>query len=87
MRDCSIYRIADVMLALSLVPIALLLAILLPILNLPFNPGPLLFRQSRVGHKGTIFVMYKFRTLDDAGQATRFAKFLRASQLDEVPES
>ena len=62
--------------------------------------GPVLYRQQRVGRRGTIFYCYKFRTmrvdaeadtgatwaLDDDPRITRVGKFLRASRLDEIPQ-
>lgn len=58
---------------------------------------PMLFTQRRPGINGTIFLMYKFRTmtnerdsegnlLPDEKRLTRFGKFLRTSSLDELPE-
>jgi sugar transferase (PEP-CTERM system associated) len=64
------------------------------------SPGPVLYRQQRVGRRGVIFYCYKFRTmrvdaeadtgatwaLDDDPRITRVGKFLRASRLDEIPQ-
>ena len=58
---------------------------------------PILFRQTRPGLGGKPFVMYKFRTmqnaidadgrrLGDARRMTRLGRFLRAMSLDELPE-
>lgn len=63
------------------------------------SPGPVLYRQRRVGRGGTFFC-YKFRTMrqdaeadtgatwatDDDPRITRVGKFLRASRLDEIPQ-
>ncbi|MCX7022460.1 MAG: sugar transferase [bacterium] len=60
------------------------------------SPGPALFRQERVGHRGRIFPMYKFRTMEadadgrgitSAGdpRITRVGAFLRSWKLDELP--
>jgi lipopolysaccharide/colanic/teichoic acid biosynthesis glycosyltransferase len=59
--------------------------------------SPVIFRQTRPGLGGRPFVMYKFRTMDEArderGSALpdedrlgRFGRFLRATSLDELPE-
>ena len=64
------------------------------------SPGPVLYRQRRVGRGGTTFYCYKFRTMrqdaeadtgatwatDDDPRITRVGHFLRASRLDEIPQ-
>lgn len=64
------------------------------------SPGPILYRQKRVGRGGSIFYCYKFRTMrqdaeadtgatwawDDDPRITRVGHFLRASRLDEIPQ-
>lgn len=62
------------------------------------SPGPALFLQQRVGRGGTLFWIYKFRTMrqDSAGDAqltvgrdariTRAGHFLRAYKIDELPQ-
>ena len=63
------------------------------------STGPVLFRQERVGLKGKIFQILKFRTMcveaEDKGRQitvrndpriTRSGEFLRKSKLDELPQ-
>jgi lipopolysaccharide/colanic/teichoic acid biosynthesis glycosyltransferase len=62
------------------------------------SPGPVFFRQQRVGRHGKLFVIYKFRTMtadpDDTVQLTvgrdrritRAGAFLREHKLDELPQ-
>ncbi|WP_455436899.1 sugar transferase [Hungatella hathewayi] len=74
-------------------PLLLILALLVGI-NMGF---PILFKQERVGKDEKIFMLYKFRSmnnkkevngnlLSDDKRITTFGKFLRDSSLDELPE-
>ncbi|RNC67197.1 MAG: TIGR03013 family PEP-CTERM/XrtA system glycosyltransferase [Desulfuromonadales bacterium] len=93
-------RGADIV--LSLIGIVLTLP-LLPFIALGImltSPGPILFRQLRVGEREKSFVLYKFRTMradaeketgavwaqKDDPRITKFGKFLRTSRLDEIPQ-
>ena len=90
----------------SIIMSALLLLIVSPLI--PFvilaikldSPGPVLYRQKRVGLGGSTFFCYKFRTMrqdaeadkgatwatDDDPRITRVGRFLRSSRLDEIPQ-
>ena len=62
------------------------------------SPGPVFFRQQRVGRHGKLFSIYKFRTMsaEPAGtleltvgrdrRITRAGQFLRDYKLDELPQ-
>src|ERR1700742_4904182 len=63
------------------------------------SPGPVFFRQERVGRHGKVFRIHKFRTMAvDAEQrgpqltvgadtrVTRVGRVLRAHRLDELPQ-
>ena len=64
------------------------------------SPGPILYRQRRVGRYGKEFVMYKLRTMVDRAEAetgpvlagsaderiTRVGRVLRAARIDEIPQ-
>ncbi|MGH9560723.1 MAG: exopolysaccharide biosynthesis polyprenyl glycosylphosphotransferase, partial [Terracidiphilus sp.] len=63
------------------------------------SPGPIFFRQIRVGRHGRPFTLLKFRTMKADAEAdgavwattndprvTRIGKFLRSSRLDEIPQ-
>jgi O-antigen biosynthesis protein WbqP len=61
------------------------------------SPGPVLFVQKRVGRNGQAFLIFKFRSMPvstgeiasgELGQMEigRFAKFIRRTNLDELPQ-
>ena len=64
------------------------------------SPGPIFYRQKRVGRGGVSFYCYKFRTMrqdaeadtgatwatDNDPRITRVGQFLRSSRLDEIPQ-
>ena len=95
-----IKRGADVVLSLlaliCLSPVYLLVALAVKLTS----PGPVLFRQKRVGRGGRLFTIYKFRTMrtdtprdtathllqDPSRYITRVGAFLRRSSLDELPQ-
>jgi lipopolysaccharide/colanic/teichoic acid biosynthesis glycosyltransferase len=90
-------RLFDLLLSalglLLLAPLLLLIALWVKL----DSPGPVFFRQERVGRHGRAFLIHKFRTMrvDNAGlqitvgadpRITRSGHFLRASKLDELPQ-
>lgn len=63
------------------------------------SPGPVIYRQERVGRNRRVFTMYKFRSMAAGGEAdatswgtrgdprrTRFGAFLRRYSIDELPQ-
>ncbi len=90
----------------SLVAAAILLLLVLPVI--PFvilaikfdSPGPVMYRQKRIGLGGKVFYCYKFRTMrqdaeadrgatwatDDDPRITPVGRFLRMVRLDEIPQ-
>lgn len=63
------------------------------------SPGPVFFRQTRIGRYGRPFCIYKFRTMRQDAEAngavwakkndsrvTGLGKFMRKTRLDEIPQ-
>jgi lipopolysaccharide/colanic/teichoic acid biosynthesis glycosyltransferase len=91
----------DFAFALVLLPFVLpLMALVAAAIRLE-APGPVLFRQKRVGHSGRPITVYKFRTMhaveaedsrhsamtkEDDDRITKIGKLLRNLRLDELPQ-
>src|SRR5437016_1714501 len=56
-------RLLDLGTILLLSPLLLLLGLVLSLLVKISSPGPIVFRQRRVGYKGGEFTCFKFRTM------------------------
>lgn len=92
-------RLSDLILAwiglLFLSPLFVLIALAIKL----DSPGAIFFRGKRVGKNGTIFYIYKFRTMiadavrrgpgittGEDWRITHVGKFLRRTKLDELPQ-
>ncbi|MCC9166772.1 undecaprenyl-phosphate glucose phosphotransferase [Pontibacter harenae] len=94
----AVKRVFDI--AFSLMVICLLFPIVLPIIAIAIrleSKGPIFFKQLRPGKKNRLFVCYKFRTMfvnnqtemqatKDDPRVTRVGRFLRKTNLDEIPQ-
>ena len=56
-------RAIDICFCISLLPILVLAALVMTIIHWGVSPGPLFFRQNRVGFRGGRFEIFKFRTM------------------------
>ncbi|MEW6744134.1 MAG: TIGR03013 family XrtA/PEP-CTERM system glycosyltransferase [Planctomycetota bacterium] len=77
-------------------PIALLAAVAIKL----DSPGPILFRQKRVGKEGRVFTLLKFRSMrsdaekttgpvwasEDDQRVTRVGRVIRRLRIDEIPQ-
>ena len=92
-------RVCDFAGSLLLMVVGLPIFLLLALIIRLDSPGPILFRQERVGHNGELFKMFKFRTMhasapayeyspraSDDSRITRVGRFLRRTSLDELPQ-
>jgi lipopolysaccharide/colanic/teichoic acid biosynthesis glycosyltransferase len=91
----------DFLFALAVLPVALPVMAGCAVAIRLDSKGPALFRQTRVGHAGRQFTVYKFRTMrdvliaderqaamtqDDDDRITRVGRTLRKLRLDELPQ-
>lgn len=89
MLDISIVFIAVICLSPLMIIVALLIKIV--------DPGPIIFKQNRVGRNGDKFSFFKFRSMpvntgdlasDEVGQVklTWVGKMIRRTNIDELPQ-
>jgi len=97
--DTALRRLVDLVLAgAGLLVCSPLIAAIGGLVRLT-RPGPVLFRQERVGRDGRPFLIWKFRTMTaDAAargaavsgpadpRVTRVGRYLRPARLDELPQ-
>lgn len=95
-RKYSIDRFLGICASVVLLPVFALLAVLIFI----DDPGPIIFKQKRVGNHKKYFHIYKFRTMkvdtpkdvpthllkNPDQYITRMGHFLRKTSLDELPQ-
>ena len=95
-----IKRILDFLLSLlAIVALSPMLLVISAVIRFT-SPGPVLFKQKRVGQGKRHFMIYKFRTMrtdapkdqpthllkDPSAYITPVGRFLRRSSLDELPQ-
>ncbi|RRD40743.1 exopolysaccharide biosynthesis polyprenyl glycosylphosphotransferase [Leptotrichia sp. OH3620_COT-345] len=95
----NVKRGLDLIIAFILIillsPVALITAFIIKL----ESPGPVIFKQTRIGENGKKFKIYKFRsmklhdgtkypkyTLDNDNRVTKFGSFMRKTRIDELPQ-
>lgn len=93
-------RFIDIVLSVIGLVICIIPMVLIAIAIKLNSAGPVLFKQKRIGYKGKVFEIWKFRSMcvgaEQTGsgvysgkgdpRVTRVGRFLRASSLDELPQ-
>ena len=78
-------------------PILLITALLIKV----ESPGPVIFKQKRIGYKAKVFDIYKFRSMKNDSEhtgsgvysgkgdprVTKVGKVIRATSIDELPQA
>jgi len=96
----KVISIADIFFSMALFFIFISCLPFVWLSNLLFSPGPLFYKQSRVGKNGKIFAMIKFRsmkidaesdgvarfTIQNDKRVTPVGSFLRKTRIDELPQ-
>ena len=93
-----IKRLMDVIVSIGLLFLLMPIFILVALLIKFGDKGPVFFTQERLGFKGKLFIIYKFRSMTtvkhdemvqvhkDSGEVTWIGKFIRRFKIDELPQ-
>ena len=98
----KVKRLSDFVIALAAAPLLAPLLLIVAIAVRIDSPGPIFFRQERMGYRGHRFSMFKFRTMrhghdrpdaresamtrDSDDRVTRVGRILRRYRIDELPQ-
>ncbi len=98
--QAQIKRLFDIGVSVGILTLGSPVLLLVALLTKLTSPGPILFRQERIGQNGKPFTMVKFRSMfedaekrsgpkwatEDDPRITPFGKFMRKTRLDEIPQ-
>lgn len=86
----------DVILIVASLPVTLMIGLITAIAIKLEDGGKVFYIQPRVGYRGEVFNVYKFRsmrekakevvTTTDDGRITKVGKFIRKTRIDELPQ-
>ncbi|HJU17008.1 MAG TPA: exopolysaccharide biosynthesis polyprenyl glycosylphosphotransferase [Stellaceae bacterium] len=98
--ETFVKRLFDLVVAVVLILLTLPLMLVVAMLIRCESRGPILYRQERVGRRGEVFVLFKFRSMYEDAEAggapvwaakgdariTRVGRFIRYTRVDELPQ-
>jgi exopolysaccharide biosynthesis polyprenyl glycosylphosphotransferase len=96
----ALKRGCDILMALFILALTLPLMLFVAVAIRLDSPGPIIYRQQRVGRLGRTFTVFKFRSMSIDAEAcgrprwaqagdprvTRVGRFIRATRIDELPQ-
>lgn len=95
----SVKELMDIVLVLLSLPVTIPVMMIVALAVRLDSPGPVFFRQERVGQHGNKFMMWKFRSMrvdsevngaqfasKNDSRVTRVGKFIRKFRFDELPQ-
>jgi lipopolysaccharide/colanic/teichoic acid biosynthesis glycosyltransferase len=98
----KVKRLWDIAATILLLPILLPMFVVVAVLIKLDSPGPIFFRQERMGYRGSTFRMHKFRSMrhghasadareaamtrDEDDRVTRVGRVIRRYRIDELPQ-
>ncbi len=96
----GIKRIGDIAISLAMLALTLPLMLITALAIKADSPGPVFYRQSRIGLFGRPFTVFKFRSMTADAEAggkprwaqkqdpriTRVGRFIRTTRIDELPQ-
>jgi sugar transferase (PEP-CTERM system associated) len=97
--DVAIKRTFDVVVSLLFLAFTLPITLITAVLVRLDSPGPIFYRQERVGQNGQTFTLMKFRSMrtdaessgpqwaaQNDNRITRIGEFIRQTRIDEIPQ-
>jgi lipopolysaccharide/colanic/teichoic acid biosynthesis glycosyltransferase len=78
-------RFLDLVISLAVIILSSPLLILITLYIKIVSPGPVIFKQQRVGYKGKIFTFYKFRTMKVNNDASNHQSYVKSLINSEKP--